>query len=175
MLSVMMLALPLDFLPRGGPKALMAFLRGHNCFAVLVRSQPMHLLCGLESMCKRTLSAILAHLQSQWKPPCRADRPWSKPTQRRPGAQPWGPWASRGRCTSCTAVSRLQRRELLCQDGPCSFPSQLGLCKNLERVRPETSKRKGQRWLQADTPHFPSIERGGGDLSSPLKRQVSSL
>lgn len=130
-----------------------------------------HELCSLDSLPKPVETTGEG-------PPSVQALPWSRSTQRRPGAQRWGPLASRGHCTPCTAFPRLQRPEPLCQGSPCSSQSRLGLCKNLEKVRPDTPKRKGLRWLQDDTLHVPSIsgcKRDRRDLQSPLKQQVFSL
>lgn len=44
-----------------------------------------------------------------------------------------------------------ERTGLLCQDLLCSFPSQLGLYKNLEQETPYTPRRKGLNRCQGDT------------------------
>lgn len=134
-------------------------------------------LCSLESEFQGMLSAVLADSQIQrespvWGRSSAPAFPWSRHTQR------WGPPADRGRCTPCTAFSRLQRPGMLCQDSPWSFQSQSGLSKNPEKVRPEASRRRGPRWLQDDTLHVSSIsgqKRDRRDLQSPLKQQEFSL
>lgn len=72
---------------------------------------------------------------------------------------------------SLHGLQRLQRWKLLCQDLPCSFQSQLGFYMNLEKMRPDTSRRKGQ---DGDTLYFSLVSGCKRDryLQWPLKQQM---